>query len=247
MRIKSQSNGVNVSAFINTDELEKALVTPYKNRVKVLEAQVRKRNDYIKNMHFQLKKRKWMLYIAYISNELIRPLPSGITIKRLMCLFYMYEREFTNIEKLRNDFKELGVPSSYLYTDFKFLEKVGLVAHDNRNFYYLLDKGREVVEYYEKNMKIRFFHMTKIKQDASQLKEKKGPKKESGSKYSKEEIENRRATYKKLMRPFWEQGMTLMPKDKGRRIDMVSEWVKNNNINDEWYTKLIFNWGSKSK
>lgn len=246
MRIKSQSNGINVSAFINTDELEKALVTPYKNRVKVLEAQVRKRNDYIKNMHFQIKRRKWMVYIGYISNQLLKPLPNGLNIKRLMCLFYMYEREFTGIDKMKNDFKELGVPTSNVYTDFKFLEKLGLVAHDNRSFYYLLDKGREVVEYYEKNMKIRFFHMTKIKQDKSQLKENKAPKKEGG-KYSKEEIESRRATYKKLMRPFWEQGMTLMPKDKGRRIDMVSEWIKNNNINDEWYTRLIFNWGSKSK
>ena len=245
MKIKGQSNGINISAFINTNEFEKAYVTPLKQRVKVLEAQVRKRNDYIKQMHFQFKRRKWMLYIGYISNELIKPLPNGVNTKRLMCLFYMYEREFTSLIKMKKDFKELGIPHSYLYSDFKFLERIGLATKDNRNFYYILDKGREVVEYYEKNMKIRFLHMTKIKQDDSQLKKEKAPKKENGTKFSPEEIERRRATYHKMMRPFWDSGIKLMPKDKGKRIEILLNWMEVKGIKDEWYTKLVFNWGSK--
>ena len=75
MKIKSQSNGINVSAYINTDELEKSILAPYKERIKVLEAQVKKRNNYIKNMHFQLKRRKWMMYLGYISNQLLKHYP----------------------------------------------------------------------------------------------------------------------------------------------------------------------------
>ena len=243
MKIKSQSNGVNISAYINTDELEKALLTPYKERLKVLEAQVRKRNNYIKNMHFQLKRRKWIMYLGYISNELLKPLPKKLNNKRLMCLFYMYERDFTSVNRMKKDFLELGMPVSNIYTDFKYLMSIGLVNKDKRDFYFLLDKGREVVDYYEKNMKIRFLHMAKIKQDISQIKREDGPKKEC--KYSLEELENRRATYVKLMKPFWEQGLKKMPKDKARRIELLGNWLKNKGITDEWYTKRIYNWGSK--
>ena len=243
MKIKSQSNGINVSAYINTDELEKVLLTPYKERVKVLEAQVRKRNNYIKNMHFQLKRRKWLMYLGYISNQLLKPLPSKLNNKRLMCLFYMYERDFTSVNRMKKDFIELGIPVSYLYVDFKYLMSIGLVNRDKRDFYFLLDKGREIVEYYEKNMKIRFWHMAGIKQDVSQIKKENGPKKEC--KYSPEELESRRATYVKLMKPFWEQGLKKMPKDKGKRIELLGNWLKNTGNKDEWYTKRIYNWGSK--
>ena len=177
MKIKSQSNGVNVSAYINTDELEKAILAPYKERIKVLEAQVKKRNNYIKNMHFQLKRRKWMMYLGYISNQLLKPLPKQLTNKRLMCLFYMYEREFTNVNRMKKDFLELGIPVSNIYTDFKYLINIGLVNKDKREFYFILDKGREVVEYYEKNMKIKFWHMAGVKQDVSQIKKEVSPTK----------------------------------------------------------------------
>ena len=243
MKIKSQSNGINVSAYINTDELEKAILTPYKERLKVLEAQVRKRNNYIKNMHFQLKRRKWLMYLGYISNQLLKPLPNKLNNKRLMCLFYMYERDFTSVNRMKKDFLELGIPVSYLYVDFKYLMSIGLVNRDKRDFYFLLDKGREIVEYYEKNMKIRFWHMAGIKQDVSQIKKETGPNKEC--KYSPEELESRRATYVKLMKPFWEQGLKKMPKDKGKRIELLGNWLKNTGNKDEWYTKRIYNWGSK--
>jgi hypothetical protein len=49
------------------------------------------------------------------------------------------------------------------------------------------------------------------------------------------------------MKPFWDNGLKRMPKDRGKRIDMLINWVKDNNIQDEWYNKLIFNWGSMSK
>jgi hypothetical protein len=66
-------------------------------------------------------------------------------------------------------------------------------------------------------------------------------------KFSEEELKNRRIRYHKLMRPFWDNGLKKLPKDKGKRIDMLIKWVKDNNIQDEWYNKLIFNWGSMSK
>ena len=243
MKIKSQSNGVNISAYINTDELEKAILAPYKERLKVLEAQVKKRNNYIKNMHFQLKRRKWMMYLGYISHQLLKPLPKQLTNKRLMCLFYMYERDFTNVNRMKKDFLELGIPVSNIYTDFKYLINIGLVNKDKREFYFILDKGREVVEYYEKNMKIKFWHMAGVKQDVSQIKKEVSPTKEC--KYSPEELDNRRATYVKLMKPFWEQGLKKMPKDRGKRIELLGNWLKNTGNKDEWYTKRIYSWGSK--
>ena len=47
------------------------------------------------------------------------------------------------------------------------------------------------------------------------------------------------------MKPFWEQGLKKMPKDKGKRIELLGNWLKNTGNKDEWYTKRIYNWGSK--
>jgi hypothetical protein len=85
--------------------------------------------------------------------------------------------------------------------------------------------------------------MAGVKQDVSQIKKEDGPKKEC--KYSQEELDNRRTTYVKLMKPFWEQGLKKMPKDKGKRIELLGNWLKNTGNKDEWYTKRIYNWGSK--
>jgi len=246
MKIKSQGNGINISAFINTDELEKTLLAPYKERIKYLEAIVKKRDYYIKNMHFQLKRKKWIVYLGYISHILMKPLPSKLNIKRMMILFYMYERNFTSVEKIKKDFKELGVPSTTVLKDMNYLMSINLATRDGRGFYYLLDKGREVVEYYEKNMLRKFFHMAKIKQDVTQIKDPNESLKKP-SKYSEEEIKRRRITYSRLMAPFWESGYKIMPRDKGKRINIVLGWIKKNNIQDDWYTKLIFKWGSMSK
>jgi hypothetical protein len=244
MKIKSQSNGINISAYINTDELEKQLLTPYKEKIKVLESQLKKRNWYIKNMHFQLKRRKWLMYIGYISNNTFKPLPKLLTHKRLLILFYMYEREFTSILKMKKDLAELGVPIKNIYTDFKYLVGSGLVSKDKRDFYFIMDKGREFVEYYENNMKVKFWHMAKIKQDISQIKGEPNQVKRE-NKYPKEELDARRKTYVKLMTPFWEQGYKKLPKDAFKRIDLLVKWMKERDVQDEWYTKLIFNWGSK--
>jgi len=246
MRIKSQNNGINVSAYINTDELEKALVLPYKERIKHLESIIKKRDYYIKNMHFQLKKRKWIMYLGYISHKLMKPLPNRLSMKRMLILFYMYERNFTSVNKIQNDFKELGVPSSSIRVDVNYIINIGLVAVDGRGFYYLLDKGREIVEYYEKNTIKMFLHMAKIKQDITQMKSANDSLKKP-SKYNEEELKRRKFTYTKLMTPFWEAGFKIMPKDKGRRIDILLAWIKKHNIQDPWYNKLIFNWGSRSK
>lgn len=246
MKIKSQSNGINASVFINTDELERTLLEPYKYRLKVLEAQVKKRDYYIKNMHFQMKKRKWLIYLGYASSMVMKPLPKKLSIKRMMILFYMYEREFTSVEKVKKDFHSLGVPHTHVGIDINFLITSGLAQRDGRGFYYLLDKGREVVEYYEKNIVGKFMHMAKIKQDISQMKNANDSLRKP-RKFSDEELQNRRIRYHKLMKPFWDNGLKRMPKDRGKRIDMLINWVKDNNIQDEWYNKLIFNWGSMSK
>jgi hypothetical protein len=246
MKIKSQSNGINVSAYINTDELERALLTPYKERVKVLEAQVKKRDYYIKNMHFQLKKRKWIVYLGYISNAIMKPLPKKLSMKRMLVLFYMYERNFTSVEKIKKDFKDLHVPHTTVLADVNFLMASNLVTRDGRGFYYLLDKGREVVEYYEKNMVRKFLHMAKIKQDVTQMKNANDSLKKP-SKFSEQELKNRRMRYHKMMKPFWDFGLKKLPKDRGRRINILVDWIKDNKIDDPWYNKLVFNWGSMSK
>jgi len=244
MKIKSQGNGINVSAYINTDELERTLLAPYKERVKVLEAQVKKRDYYIKNMHFQLKKRRWIIYLGYISSRLMKPFGKKINMKRMMILSYMYERNFTSVLKMKKDFEALGAQHSYIYNDVRQMMSMGLIDRDKRDFYYLLDKGRETVEYYEQNTIKMFMHMAKIKQDSSQMKTIKDSLKKP-SKYSEEELKNRRIRYAKLMKPFWDAGYKKMPKDKGRRIEILSKWIKDNKIEDQWYTQLIFNWGSK--
>jgi hypothetical protein len=244
MRIKSQGNGINISAYINTAELEKSLSAPYRERIKVLESLVKKRDYYIKSMHAQLRKRRWIAYIAYVSNKVMKPL-TNISIKRIMILFYMYEREFTSITKLQADFKQLGVPYTQMLNDVNYLIKLNLVKRDGRGFYYLLDKGREIIEYYEKNTTRLFLHMAKIKQDMTQVKVTEVIPKPC--KFSEAELKRRKDSYHKMMRPFWDSGYTIMPKDRGKRIDLLSKWMKDNNVKDEWYTKLIFDWGSKSK
>lgn len=244
MKIKSQGNGINISAYINTTELERSLSAPYRERIKVLESLVKKRDYYIKSMHSQLRKRRWIAYIAYVSNKVMKPL-TNISIKRIMILFYMYEREFTSITKLQTDFKQLGVPYTQMQNDVNYLIKLNLVKRDGRGFYYLLDKGREIIEYYEKNTVRLFLHMAKIKQDMTQVKVTEVIPKPS--KFSEVELKRRKDSYHKLMRPFWDSGYTIIPKDRGKRIDLLSKWLKDNNVKDEWYTKLIFDWGSKSK
>ena len=246
MKIESQSKGVNISAIINTDALERTLSAPYRERIKHLEGIIKKRESYIKNMHYQLRRRKWIMYLGFISHKIMKPLPKKLNVKRMLILFYMYERNFTSIQKIQSDFKQLGVPHTLIHADVNILIGMGLARKDGKGFYYLLDKGREVVEYYEKNTLRMFFNMAKIKQDITQVKEAKEISDKPG-KYSEEELKNRADRYRKLMKPFWDTGYTIMPKDNGKRIEIVSAWIKKNRIVDEWYIKLIFNWGSKSK
>jgi len=245
MKIKSQGKGINISAYINTDELERSLSAPYKERIKLLETLLKKREYYIKTMHSNIRKPRWISYAAYASDKVMNPLPNNISLKRIIILFYMYEREFTSISKIQNDLKQLGIPYSKIYNDVNVLINLGLVKKDGIGFYYLLDKGREIIDYYKNNTVSMFSRMAKIKQDMTQIKITevivKPPK------YSQAEIEKRKQTYHKMMRPFWDSGYTIMPKDRGKRIDMLSKWLKDNNVQDEWYTKLIFDWGSKSK
>lgn len=244
MKIKSQSNGINISAFINTNELEKSLIAPYKERVKYLESIVKKRDYYIKNMHFQLKKRKWIIYLGYISSELMAPLPKKLNMRRMMILFYMYERNYTITTKLKNDFLELGIPNSKIAFDINYMVSIGLIFKDKRGFYYLSNKGREIVEYYEKNMVKIFLHMAKIKQDISQMKNANDSLKKP-TKYTEEELKERRLKYVKLMRPFWDSGYKIIPKDKSKRAKILATWIKKHGVEDEWYKKLAFDWSSK--
>jgi hypothetical protein len=241
MRQKIESNGFEFFVSVDREKLEKQLLGPYKERIKVLESLLEKRDNQIYKYHEIIKHPKNSIIFPLVAEEVIKPIKQHISYKKLFVLQYIYDKGILSADKILKYAKELGIKGVGYVTYVKNMHETGFLEKDKHGYYYISDKGKEVVEYYVKNCYILFKELYNNKpyfKKAHFITYKK--------KYTEEEIKRRSDAYKKLMKPFWDSGFTFMIKDVNKRIKILSEWMKKNNIQDEYYLRLMMNWSSNS-
>ena len=239
MRQRIENNGLEFFVSIDNDKLEKQLLGPYKDKIRVLESLLEKRNNLIYKYHEMMRSPKNPIIFPIVAEEVIKPIKEHVNYKKLFVLQYIYDKGILSAERIVRYAKELGLKGVGYVAYVKSLYVAGLLEKDKMGYYYISDKGKEVVEYYVRNSYIIFSDLYKNKPRHKKMVD------PHAKKYTEEELEKRRQAYRKLMRPFWESGYTVMIKKPARRIEILSAWMKKNNITDEYYTKLMFNWSSK--
>lgn len=227
-----------VSVIIPQKDLRHYANEPLKEEVKFLKKQLISREKYIMKIHNEIRNVKKMIMFSCVSDEVVKPMKSFLTKKRLLILTELYDVECLSKQKIYSLMTKLkmNMKSS---VDLKHLIENELVKQLNENNFYITDKGKQFVEYYEKNTKILFSQMLSKRGEIRF----KNPKNYT---ITDEGRRQRSERYHKMMRPFWDSSLMKIPRDLEFRRATLLNWMKLNEMTeDEFYVNLLNKWSAK--
>lgn len=237
MKLKTKQTNRSIQFNLQIADLERNFVQPYKQRIKELEKLVDKRNKYIYNLHNLARDKKLIFYIAASSHYTLKKFPKEVTANRMTILYFLYEKDMVRKSDLLRITSNLVLGEGRYTTDIKNLLEYELIKCEN-NLYYISDKGREFVQYYEASIRNGVMKLLKEAMKTS-------GKYPTEGKYSEEEKERRRERYRKVMRPFWDRNIKKIPRDVTRRIEILKDYIDKHPEHKDYYMNLIFKWSSK--
>lgn len=241
MQQKTGSNGIEFVVSINDKVLEKKIIGPYIERISFLEKLLEKRETKIYNYHKEFRNPRIAAIFGVVADEVMKPIKGSVNSKKILLLQFLYDKGIVSSDKIVKYAKDLGIKGVGYNTYVNSMHKTGLLQRDKKGYYYISDKGKEVVEYYVKNSFSLFFDLYKSN---PKYKWKFDP---YSKKFSEEEIEKRRDRYRKMMKPFWDNGYNVMPRNDSEKIKIVTKWMEKHKVKDEFYTKLLLKWVSKKE
>ena len=238
MKLSTKKTNSSIKFNLQLADLERQFVQPYKDRIKELERLVNKRNKYIYSLHSFIKDKKLVFYASAACLEAIKILPKELTVSRMNILCFLYQKDMVRKSSLLRISKNLRLGKTKNTVDIKNLLELNLIGHEQNNLFFITDKGREFVEYYEAKVRADTIRLLKENLTAVSF--------AGATKFSMEERELRRERYMKLMKPFWEAGIKKIPKNIPKRIEILSEYIKKHPKSKDYYLILMTRWSAKN-
>ena len=238
MKLKTKQTNSSIQLNLQIADLERSFVQPYKQKIKELEKILDKRDKYIIKLHDIARGKRIIFYTAAASHHTIKSLPKRLSVNRMTILCFLYEKDMVRKSDLLRISANLILGQGKYITDIKNLLDLQLIKCEN-NLYYISDKGKEFVEYYEGNIRKNVKELLKESLRTTNRFPTEG-------KYSEEEKEIRRERYRKIMRPFWDKNIKMIPKDVGKRVQILKEYIDKHPKDKEYYTNLMLKWSSKN-
>lgn len=240
--------GVDVKFDINMEQLisgiRDGLKERYRYKISTLLEIVKKRNEYIKNMHDVLRKKDSAMFIMLDAVHIYKKANSlyGINEKQMMILSYMCRTNMCSRIHICRYLKSIGYPKM-VKKDEDVMYENGFIVPLKNDYWGITDSGRKVIDNVYNAFKQDYAYFKKNQSPVHQHEEKKTPKRRP---MTKEEIEDKRRFYKTMMMPFWDINMKLMPRDKTVRIKHVNKYIdkliENDKEVDPIYYKLLEKW-----
>lgn len=240
IRFKGLDLGLNID--IN------GLIDQFKERYRpvftTLKRMVVRRERYIKKLHKQLRNTDNILYSMYTGTRIHKKVKKlyNLTEKQVMILGYLLNLEQASLDSIKSYFKAANINKPTQVDMDALIEYNYIMASDKKGYYFVTDNGKIVTEKiasaYQEDM--WYYMKNKIRKQSNR----------SGSdnelKYTEEEREKRATLYRHLMTPFWDNGLSRIPRDKKMRCDILKAWIDDKEgigrQVDERYHKYLAKW-----
>jgi predicted transcriptional regulator len=250
---KFSFKGVDVKFDINMESLigglREELKSRYKNKIDVLKELVRKRNEYIINMHNILRHKDSAMFIMLDAVHIYKKANSiyRINEKQMMILSYMCRTNMANRIHVSRYLKSIGY-AKMVAKDADLLKERGFLIEVKEGFFGITDKGRKIIDNVYNAFKQDYAYFKKNQAPVQQHEEKRViPRKF----IPEEERDKKRQFYRAMMQPFWEYGLKKMPKDGLKRVEYINKYVKKlielDMRVDPIYDRLIEKWSVPKK
>jgi hypothetical protein len=219
--------GIDINMSVDVEALRKNIVEPYEIENETLKAKVEKRDKYIFNMHKALRNQQNTMFVMYAAYQIYPATLKRMNLKRFLILSYLYDCDFAKPETITKFLRTTGNKQKCLVMDMKFLESIDYVKQAGKSlYYYITDDGKQKLEEIQKIFQSGMSYFLQNKE----LKKPKNVNKYGISRrnptFTDEQKEQRRVAYRKLMKPFWDSNCRMIPKDKKKRIEVLSNWIE---------------------
>jgi predicted transcriptional regulator len=228
-----------VKVTLTKKDIDAHVNQPLRDSIKVYKKQLASRDKYIKQLHESLRNKKSLIMMAHVIDEVMQPMPKLLSKKRLLILAELYDKDYVSESRLRDLMVKLNM-NVKTGRDFNYLIENGLIQKHTKYSYYITDQGKQFVEYFDKNTRIMFLNMMSNREGFQIYRAKKK------ANVSEELKTLRSENYKRMMQPFWDNGLRMMPKNRENRCKILWEWMKENgNTNHDFYLRMLHKWSGK--
>lgn len=242
--------GLDFTINIDTSEIEKKVRGKYRPTIDGLRKLLNKRERYIQKLHNTLRDEDAIMFLFAGAREVWRKAVKAhaMTAKEYIIITYLKDINMATTEHITGHINALGYAKA-MYSDMCRLEKKGMVLRSPHFGYWAItDKGRKSIKQV----------IGAIKQDYAYYKQHKAKKhdhfvnpKPTTPKYTPEEIERRSFLYKQMMRPFWDGGYKVLPRNRKQRVDYLIGWIQDRKMMgikvDEVYYGFVQRWSLPDK
>jgi hypothetical protein len=238
--------GLDLKFTIDVSELTEKIKEQYKPIIDNLKILLNKRDEYIEKMHNMTRDTDVTIFmftnglrVAKKANKLY-----GYSEKQYMALSFLGTTNMCKIEYLSRYLTGIGYPKILKPEIWKLVED-GSVIMLNQQYCAITDKGKKVISsIYKAYRQDMDFYMKNKKPT------RKTSIRESKNKYTEEERERRSSFYKTMMRPFWDGGYKVIPKNKDLRVTYMLDWIEKRKADglfvDDVYMRFVEKWSASN-
>lgn len=235
--------GLDLQLNIDVNSLVDNVRGKYKGEISRLRKLLNKRDAYIHELHQKVKDKDSILYMVLDGVQIYKKVNSlyKLKAKELFILQYLNSVNMSKVSIINGYFDSISKKYTSRQEMYQLIEKGYVILVDRYGYYAITDNGRKVLA--------NIFNA--LKQDYGYFIHNRIAKKgrkihiEGHSKYTPEEKERRSEMYKKMMTPFWDSYIKMIPKDKNRRIEILNNWLGKQKEIDPYYLELIEKWSDK--
>lgn len=244
---KFSFGGVDVKFDISLDSLVEKITEGHRQKVEFLRKLIRKRDQYIHSLHGILKDKESAMYIMLDGYKIFKKASAlyGLTDKQFMLLTYTYVGNICSYDRLKKYCISIGYPRPNR-NDFARLIQGGYVVAVTKNHWAITDHGRNIVNNVYNAFRQDYYFFSGYKERIRNIKPEKIRKKRV---FTPEQLEERSQAYKRMMAPYWNRKLKMMPKDRIVRCKIMVEWLEQNAESnpdaDGFYSKLLEKWAAK--
>ena len=235
--------GLDLQLNIDVDSLVENVRGKYRGENARLRKLISKRNDYINKLHNQLRDKDAIMYMMLDGVQIYKKVSHlyKLKAKELFILHYLSSVNMSTVSGMNKYFISISKKLSTRQDMYAICEKGYAILVDRYGYYAITDQGRRVMN----NIFVA------LKQDYTYFNHNRIAKKnrvihvEGHTKYTTEERERRSEVYRKMMVPFWDSYIKMIPKDKKRRVEIIENWIAKQEDVDPYYFQLIDKWSDK--
>lgn len=238
-------NGLDLKVTIDTDEMIEKVRNQYRPVIYEMRKIIDKRNKYISKLHKLMKDKESAMFLFIDAVQIQKKAKKlyGLGAKSYMVLTHMYKIRVCVLSQLERYIKSIGF-QGMSYAEMKTLVRAGYITELPDKHFGITDKGSKVIDTIYNAFRQDYDYFLKNKVTGYTAVN----RKRTENKYTEEQKKQRGDFYRKMMRPFWDGGYKMMPKDKNLRVDYMLKWMekkaKEGEELDEMYMRLVTRWSS---